>query len=395
MSNHEFKFEADLRPNGKKETFASISEFQNWLDGEKNFWNLTEKLPPNKQTANHYFSSFVQRFNELQRYLNIVKSKENTSEFQFHRDQLVNRLFSFYRNNELLHSSVPFSKFIKDLANKNSELAIFALKYFLERRFEAQNQEQIEGMFATLSFEFGLKGNSQAELESLQELRLLWQDHLNTSKDRLDKTAKEYENLLKEYNEKRSAQEKISQASLELIKKEHGNILEENRKQLNLLIDLYKSKLGLHSAIEYWQTKSKSHRKFTLWFSGAVLICFFLAALGLFCSIKMFIGEDTIQTVELWKLASLALGAMIGVWVLRVLIRLLLSNYHLMSDANERGTMLLTYLALQQENKLPQEGESLRLILQALFRPTSTGIIKDDALPAFAAGWLRHVTGDD
>lgn len=47
--------------------------------------------------------------------------------------------------------------------------------------------------------------------------------------------------------------------------------------------------------------------------------------------------------------------------------------------------MLLTYLALQQENKLPQ-GDSVNLILQALFRPISMGIIKDDAVPRL---WLH------
>ncbi|MCP4539940.1 MAG: hypothetical protein GY832_22600 [Chloroflexi bacterium] len=98
--------------------------------------------------------------------------------------------------------------------------------------------------------------------------------------------------------------------------------------------------------------------------------------------------------VEIWKLGLVAIIATIGVWAIRVLVRLLMSNIHLHDDAAERRTMLLTYLALLREGELP-EGDVRQLILQALFRPSSTGIVKDDAAPPFMAQWLKLTTGID
>ena len=55
--------------------------------------------------------------------------------------------------------------------------------------------------------------------------------------------------------------------------------------------------------------------------------------------------------------------------------------------------MLQTYLALLREGgKL--DGNTHTLILQALFRPSSTGIVRDDASPPFMAQWLKMTTGD-
>ena len=63
-------------------------------------------------------------------------------------------------------------------------------------------------------------------------------------------------------------------------------------------------------------------------------------------------------------------------------MRLFLSNVHLHTDAKERVTMVQTYLALLRRGKITKDDE--RLILQTLFRPTSTGIMKDDGVPLTA-----------
>ncbi|HBZ36947.1 MAG TPA: hypothetical protein DEO59_00225 [Balneola sp.] len=60
----------------------------------------------------------------------------------------------------------------------------------------------------------------------------------------------------------------------------------------------------------------------------------------------------------------------------------MLSNIHLRTDADERRVMILTYLSLlRRENAITEEDR--KVILQTLFRPSATGIIKDDNLPTF------------
>ena len=393
--NGEFKFEIDLKPYGKIESFHNKEEFQQWLKIEKDFWNWADVSGTKEQQAYIVLISVNSRINSIQSTFDaIIRDQSNPNNFRNQLEQLRNLLSGYYKNNQLLHSSAPEAKFINDIKEKNPVRALYVLKYFLERKFDHNDRGQFEGAFTALLFESGIKGTGEAEKVALQELRSFWQTHLNGSKDELNKIKEQYNNLLAEYTGQKENRKKVFEELLEASKKEHQGVLDKTKKDLYDLMELYKSKLGLHSAIEYWADSAKSHRNFVIGFSAAVLICFGLAGAGLFASIKMFIGEETIQTVKLWKFGTLILGATIGVWVLRVLIRLLLSNYHLMSDANERRTMLLTYLALQQENKLPQ-GATIHLILQALFRPTSMGIIKDDAVPPFMAAWLKKITGDD
>ena len=394
--NVEFKLEVDLRQGGKEEVFNSVESFSQWLEAERKFWNWGNVLKsPMDQNACSALNSSNGKLNSIQNvFSTIVNNVHNPGAFQQGVNSLKNTLRDYYKNNSILHSSNPRAKFINEVKEKDPIHAAYILKYFQENRFDFNNKKEFEGAFAALLFEHGVKSTGKAELLALEELRNTWQAHLNHSKDELNKTKAQYDNILKEYVDQKEDQKKTFQNLLDTSKKDHQAALDETKKKLHELMELYKSKLGLHSAIEYWGDKAKSNRTLTICFSIAVLVCFALAAWGLFVSINMFIGNDTVQSVKVWKLATLLLGATIGVWILRVLIRLLLSNYHLMSDANERKTMLLTYLALQQENKLPA-GDSMHLILQALFRPTSMGIIKDDAVPPFMAAWLKKTTGDD
>lgn len=82
---------------------------------------------------------------------------------------------------------------------------------------------------------------------------------------------------------------------------------------------------------------------------------------------------------EYWRLAVIIASALFCVWIIRIFVRLLLSNIHLQTDAKERVTMVQTYLALMRRGKL--KDDERMFILQTLFRPTPTGIVKDDAVP--------------
>ena len=81
-----------------------------------------------------------------------------------------------------------------------------------------------------------------------------------------------------------------------------------------------------------------------------------------------------------WKLALLGIIAVLGVWLARLIVRIFLSHLHLGTDAKERVTMIQTYLALLREEHGLKDDER-QLILQTLFRPSATGIVKDDGIP--------------
>ena len=73
----------------------------------------------------------------------------------------------------------------------------------------------------------------------------------------------------------------------------------------------------------------------------------------------------------------------IAFWIGRILLRMYLSGHHLATDAEERRTMIMTFLALAKSKSVQDADRNL--ILTALFRPGSDGIVKDDAAPEVSA----------
>ena len=67
----------------------------------------------------------------------------------------------------------------------------------------------------------------------------------------------------------------------------------------------------------------------------------------------------------------------IMVWMMKILVKIMLSNYHLAVDANERVIMINTYLVLLEDGKGFEENDR-KVILDNIFRQTNHGIIKDE-----------------
>ena len=76
----------------------------------------------------------------------------------------------------------------------------------------------------------------------------------------------------------------------------------------------------------------------------------------------------------------LVLIGLFAVWGVRLVVRMFLSHLHLATDAAERVVMARTHLSLLEGDRLAGK-EDRQLILQALFRPTSDGIVKDEGIP--------------
>jgi hypothetical protein len=161
--------------------------------------------------------------------------------------------------------------------------------------------------------------------------------------------------------------------------------LQETRQDLDTLKATYDAELALRAPVRYWSKKKAEHQhlaKNFAWASGGGLLVATAAFAALVYLILPWGGDPTLGHV-----AALALLSAPLFWGVRVLVRNLLSNIHLATDAAEREVLIQTYLALARKGWAKEE--ELELVLQAIFRPTSTGIVKDDAAPA---GWWEFIT---
>ncbi|TNE61645.1 MAG: hypothetical protein EP335_15365 [Alphaproteobacteria bacterium] len=69
----------------------------------------------------------------------------------------------------------------------------------------------------------------------------------------------------------------------------------------------------------------------------------------------------------------------VGVWGLRVLVRQILSENHLRTRAEEKVTLIETYIALMAEGRA--EKDDRQIVLNSIFSHTQDGVIKDDGMP--------------
>ena len=160
-----------------------------------------------------------------------------------------------------------------------------------------------------------------------------------------------------------------------------SSLLDEHTTALEKLRRTFREEMALRAPAEYWSSKRTTH----LWIAGITGLLSFLliAACGWFLTqeIQSLMAASASGSVpESWKVATLALVSLFAVWGVRLVVRLFLSHTHLATDASERVVMLKTYLSLLEGDRLSFP-EDRQLILQALFRPASDGIVKDEGVP--------------
>ncbi|NVD46134.1 DUF6161 domain-containing protein [Qipengyuania atrilutea] len=165
----------------------------------------------------------------------------------------------------------------------------------------------------------------------------------------------------------------------------------------------YTEFMQLRAPVDYWTgkssehgtEKSKAYENLRNYFIGLtlLLVAVFIAAGFLVVSMH----DAANEPVALYVLisAGLAVLSTIGFWIGRILTKLYLSQHHLKTDADERATMIKTYLALT-ENGAASETDK-QIILASLFRPTADGIVRDDGPPdlAFQSIAARMLSGKD
>jgi len=183
----------------------------------------------------------------------------------------------------------------------------------------------------------------------------------------------------------------------------------------------------LNASVSYWKTKQEKHRDKFRWFGGGaiVLIALLIGALywiivnhqldlnfiqekdnntskvvesnsskekNVSNPIKVNTNfEDSNQTTQKSSLddsiaylhyfglyALLIFASSSALWIIRITVKIALSNLHLSEDAHERVVMIQTYLAFINEGHGLEENDK-QLIMTSLFRPSNIGIIKDES----------------
>ena len=256
---------------------------------------------------------------------------------------------------------------------------------------------------------------------------------LNEAKGELTDFKTQKSTQASEFENQKSTQTSDFERQMAKQASESKTLYDETKTRLTNLEVTYKKKIELKSSVSYWTKKRKNHQVMVIIMAGLTLVItvfftmFFITnAISLFATSqtttdktgsiapvfgKFFVlvpnlatsgtaapritttttitdttvtttiisneNENVWSTDNLWKITVMILISTIGVWLIRLTTKIFTSHLHLGIDTYERVTMIRTYFALLAEDK-GLSGDERELILQTLFRPSSSGFIKDD-----------------
>lgn len=382
-------------------TFQDGEAFLQWVRDEQKTWLELAK----------------QQRGTSQRYLDVLDAiiqkgaPRNTFDDDLWRDAVLylQRLYS----RGLIHHLSPKGRVVVGLLDKKLPIAAGAAwAYFCRVPIEHIEQpETYRGVFAAVAYESGYPVGSDAAapgFEALMHQMSQWSDSARvaigsehsesiksrkSSEDAVSRMRAELGAFRAKIENDLEETRKKSTATLDSIvagsTSRYDEILASSKAELTAITKTYDDKLALQASVSYWTSKRNSHRLWSKLFGGAFILALLICGWGLFVFVKDLVpAEATRDKAPIVRLVESIVVVTFVVWFIRTIARLFLVHLHLAEDSSERVVMINTYLALLRESAGVKDNDR-ELILQALFRRASTGIVKDDANPPFLLGLLQ------
>ncbi|TCU60311.1 hypothetical protein EDE08_1262 [Bradyrhizobium sp. R2.2-H] len=370
--------------------FNSFDDIRKWLQDERSKlqWLMTgEDFGPhfNGNFRDLYRTGFQNLNNALQAWQN----EPNNAALR--KQQFFNQFKSFYQNERTVLSSHPYVAIAREAGAMSSMAAVGAFAYLFSTPCVV-NFDVVRGMLHAKLAQDGISPKSANLVsEAVNRLNGEADAELRRREEGWKQVSAQADRLLAEGRD--AAQAKVDQISTQA-----KTFLENLNREGNAVISsiqateaAYKAQMALQAPVDYWTTKASAHRSDLvksrgrlLWFAALGGTGLIAALIGLSGLATMFAqGQDGTAVYVKFAAIGIILTTILF-WIGRVLLRIYLSDRHLLTDAEERIAMIKTYLALSNEGKVDPAERSL--VLAPIFRSAADGIVKEDGPDATLAG---------
>ncbi len=322
-------------------------------------------------------------------YIELAWEVTNRKEFVSYASHKGAFIRSLHDEEVALYTLIAFSEGI----DKQTEGAVQALLYKKGLKAEKAKYEELLNNFRSESTklydEFSilneqltdeLRKGKHAVIELESECKILDNESkkqkqavldIEEIKKKLESNLKiELENKLKHANESYNE-------SIIVLNEKFSEEQETTKKRFESFVEAYETQMKLKAPVQYWVDNCTHHKasakkfgKASVWLSLLIFLPIAYVALEILASEQVVWG----------KVGVVAFTTSLAIWLIRVLVRMYLSHNHMQMNSQERVVMTQAYLALISEGGASST-EERNLVLQAIFRPVSTGIITDDAAP--------------
>jgi len=350
----------DFGENGGVIKISEPQKLQEWFDKEVASWSWLNQIPQVQGSLNVFNNVRNQIIQFVAQWQAVLEQPEELSAKNVEIKNFLEQQFQ-----SVILSSSEEGRFILQLNEDKGPMLAAGALLGLGGSFTAVNQPMhpklIEGMVRGFLFNH----------------KIDWSDE----KNKLTQLQKENHSLIDTYLSELESHKK----ALSFLHKKQGEdfdaLIEEHKTNLEAIEQAYDQKLALRKPVEYWDQRRSQHKRASFWYAIAAGVagCTLFGILG-WVAYELFLNLQPNEHPKPWQIGVFAVAAFFSIWMERILVRLFMSNMHLKADAEERKTMLQTYLAIIREGSefAPEEK---KLILERLFLPASDGLVRDDAAP--------------
>tara|TARA_R110001583_G_scaffold23745_1_gene87239 strand:+ start:2542 stop:3768 length:1227 start_codon:yes stop_codon:yes gene_type:complete len=371
--------------------FDDPDKLKAWVQQQLKLWNFHNN-EAHRYGLQNIITSFENSWGQLFKLINNgLKNYVNDPEqYETHVINWVKTFQSHLENKKIFTDEAPYFPFL-DKQSKISPvfgLAVIAIEF--DVNVGPIDRNMYEGLKQADAYFAGNFEKVLNESESLNQLHKRWDEELANQRDswvneyqtKIDEATRQnqkVDGLISDWQEQTDTQSADLDTHKHEFKKRFDDELDAARTELENLTKTYDDKLALHAAVRYWGIQLKSHNEKAKSFGWALGITT-ISVLAVIIIFSIFGLDKPFKEVAVSRLVTAAALTTFGIWVIKIVANIFMSHLHLATDAQERRTMIHTYLALTRKGQGPKE-EDRQLILQTLFRPSTTDMVKNDQGP--------------
>jgi hypothetical protein len=373
-----------------------------WVQQQRGLYTFHSNVSQRYQ-MHSLFNSFDQSWNNLQQQITngLQRFKDDPGNYNTRVEQFSQDFDSFLKNKQLFTDEAPFYPFIQKQASKSVEFGLAVIAVAFDVNVTQLDRKMHQGLIEAEAYFSGNSEMVQNESESLNRLHKSWDEELTNHRDswqteyqaKIDEATlqnQKVNGLISDWQDQTETQTSDLETHTNKFKSQFDSELADAKTELENLTKTYDDKLALHAAVKYWGIQLKSHNKKAIGFA----IALGLMTLVVISTIIIFSYstlDAPIKEIHLSKIFTAAALTTFGIWLIKILANIFMSHLHLATDAQERRTMIHTYLALTRKGQGPKE-EDRQLILQTLFRPSTTDMVKNDQGPTQLVDMINRLS---
>lgn len=369
----------DLGSRGGKLSFQTFDDLKDWAEGECARWDWIRPNGLDANIGNVLKTGQIYFRESLRSYLNKYPSNHGVL-------GNIQALFADHlMNGKALLSASGSGKFILKLLESDPQASLWALATLTGvtagMNFSQVPLAGLDGFMKAMMFRHGLKGAASSEREALEALHGEMSTELSTRIAGLDDAKTQHEQLMSNLI---SAKEEFQSQGAGFVQENKSVFnaeLEAIKGRFAAIEKTFTDKMALKAPVTYWSEKAEMHKARFKQLGWASLITMILSSALITGAVSRFVPKvPKGEFPDPWRIGLVLITVTMLIWVIRLLVKMTLSQLHLQTDAEERTVLANAYLALLQRDQALRP-EDRELVLQVLFRSAATGIV-DDGGPA-------------